>query len=322
MQNEEVLVSVICTAYNHEKFIRSALDGFVMQKTNFRYEVLIHDDASTDNTAKIITEYAQKYPDIFVPVLQTENQYSKGVRVGNTFLMPKAKGKYIAFCEGDDCWTDENKLQLQVDFLETHPDYVACVHNTLIDNILENRSDGLFVQQTEEHDVTFEQTIWGMGTAYQTSSLILRRKYCFELPDFYQLAVSFGFGDWPRAIYLTLSGKVRFLPGVMSTYRRMSGPNCWSIRNTGVQKQIRVMENSVMMLEAVKKHLTPEQAELADEVIADKTFTKLLLQEDYAALKDPQFDKVWQKMPTKQKLKICVKMYLPWLYTLKRKLGK
>ena len=128
--NDDVVVSVLCTAYNHEKYIRSALDGFVNQKTNFRYEVLINDDASTDHTAAIIAEYEAKYPDIIKPVYQTENQYSKGVHIFQTILFPIAKGKYIAVCEGDDYWCDENKLQKQVDFLESHEGYAACVHNT------------------------------------------------------------------------------------------------------------------------------------------------------------------------------------------------
>ena len=125
--NDDVVVSVLCTAYNHEKYIRSALDGFVNQKTNFRYEVLINDDASTDHTAAIIAEYEAKHPDIIKPVYQTENQYSKGVSITKSILFPQSKGKYTAICEGDDYWCDENKLQKQVDFLESHQEYAACL---------------------------------------------------------------------------------------------------------------------------------------------------------------------------------------------------
>lgn len=122
------LVSIHCLTYNHAPYIRECLDGFLMQKTNFSIEVLIHDDASTDGTADIIREYEAKYPDIIKPIYQTENQYSKGVKVSATFNFPRAKGKYIAICEGDDYWTDPLKLQKQVDFLESHPDYVMCSH--------------------------------------------------------------------------------------------------------------------------------------------------------------------------------------------------
>lgn len=130
----EVMVSVFCETFNHEPFIRQCLDGMLMQKTDFAFEVLIHDDASTDHTQMIIKEYAEKYPDIIKPILQHENQYSKGVGIWQTFQMPRARGKYIALCEGDDYWTDPLKLQKQVDFLETHEDYSMCFHAAEVRN--------------------------------------------------------------------------------------------------------------------------------------------------------------------------------------------
>lgn len=123
------LVSICCITYNHEPYIRECLDGFLMQKTDFDFEILIHDDASTDKTADIIREYELKYPEIINPIYQTENQYSKGVRPINKFNFERAQGKYIAMCEGDDYWTDPLKLQKQVDFLDEHPEYVLSCHN-------------------------------------------------------------------------------------------------------------------------------------------------------------------------------------------------
>ena len=128
------LLSIICITYNHKDFIRQALEGFVMQKTNFKFEVLIHDDASTDGTADIIREYEAKYPDIIKPIYQKENQFSKGVHILKTFIYPRVLGKYVALCEGDDYWTDPNKLQKQVDFLEAHPEYSGCFHVLAIIN--------------------------------------------------------------------------------------------------------------------------------------------------------------------------------------------
>jgi len=123
-----MLVSICTITYNHAKFIRQALDGFLMQETNFPFEVLIHDDASTDGTADIIREYAEKYPDIIKPIFQKENQYSKGVQISLTYNFPRVKGKYVALCEGDDYWTDPRKLQTQVDFLEANPEFSMCFH--------------------------------------------------------------------------------------------------------------------------------------------------------------------------------------------------
>lgn len=121
---DEPLVSVACITYNHEKYIEDAIEGFLIQETNFPFEILIHDDASTDNTASIVREYAEKYPNIIKPIFQKENQYSKGFKINLKFNFPRAKGKYISLCEGDDYWTDPLKLQMQVTFLEKNPDYV------------------------------------------------------------------------------------------------------------------------------------------------------------------------------------------------------
>ncbi len=118
------LVTIQCLAYNHELYIKQALDGFVMQETNFPFEVIVHDDASTDKTADIIRLYEAKFPDIIKPIYETENQFAKGKLCQ---IMNKAShGKYIAICEGDDWWTDKTKLQRQVDFLEAHPEISAC----------------------------------------------------------------------------------------------------------------------------------------------------------------------------------------------------
>ena len=126
------LVSIICPAYNHEAFIKQALDGFLMQKTNFLFEILVHDDASTDNTKSILLEYEMKYPDRFNNIYQKENQFSKNIILPTINLLASSKGKYIACCEGDDYWTDPFKLQKQVDFLESNNEFTICWTKYLI----------------------------------------------------------------------------------------------------------------------------------------------------------------------------------------------
>jgi len=129
---EDVMVSIICLTYNHENYIADAIEGFLMQETDFRYEILIHDDASTDSTAEVIRSYEKKYPHLIKPVYQKVNQYSKNIKISPTFIYPNAKGKYIAICEGDDYWTDPKKLQIQFDCLENNPDVVCCYHNDCV----------------------------------------------------------------------------------------------------------------------------------------------------------------------------------------------
>ncbi|MFR5732241.1 MAG: glycosyltransferase family 2 protein [Clostridium sp.] len=122
-----IMVSVCCITYNQASYIRDALEGFVNQQTDFAYEVLIHDDASSDGTAEIIREYAEQYPDLIFSILQTENQYSKGLtNVSGTFNFPRARGKYIAMCEGTTTGPMMPKLQKQVDYLEANPGCSLC----------------------------------------------------------------------------------------------------------------------------------------------------------------------------------------------------
>lgn len=128
------LVSIRCSTYNHAPFIRQALDGFLMQETTFPVEILVHDDASTDGTAEIVKEYAEKFPALFRVVLQDENQYSKGIRAAAAFYAT-TKSQYLAHCEGDDCWTSLRKLQDQVDYLDANAGVVLCFHDvTQIDS--------------------------------------------------------------------------------------------------------------------------------------------------------------------------------------------
>jgi glycosyltransferase involved in cell wall biosynthesis len=131
--SRDPLLSIVCLAYNHAGFIRETLEGFVLQKTDFPFEVIVHDDASTDGTAAIIREYAKRYPSVIKPIYQRENQYRQGIPF-STRLFARARGKYIAYCEGDDYWTDPRKLQIQVDFLERHHDYVITYHDAFMFN--------------------------------------------------------------------------------------------------------------------------------------------------------------------------------------------
>lgn len=128
------MVSINCTTFNQESYIRQCLDGFVMQRTKFRFEAVVHDDASTDKTATIIKEYAERYPDIIRPIYETENQYSKHDGSLLRIMNEACKGKYIALCEGDDYWTDPYKLQKQVDFMEQHEDFSMCFHSAKVLN--------------------------------------------------------------------------------------------------------------------------------------------------------------------------------------------
>jgi len=191
MENKLPLVSISCITFNHEPYIRQCLDGFILQKATFDFEVLIYDDASIDNTANIIKEFELKYPNVIKPIYQNENQYSKGVNgINLKFNFPRVQGKYIALCEGDDYWTDPLKLQKQVDFLEANPDYSLCCHRYKIyDEVTKewtvDYGDDLF--KHEEIGITFGNAlnfeIWltkSMTLMFRRESLDLEKLYQYK----------------------------------------------------------------------------------------------------------------------------------------------
>src|SRR5690554_6365417 len=158
---KKIPLSICCLTYNHKPFIEKAINSFLTQKTNFSFEVLIHDDASTDGTSEIVKAYESKYPSIIKPIYQTENQWSKGLRsITVNYNFTRAKGKYIAICEGDDYWTDPHKLQKQVEFLEENEEYVMCFTNVCVINemgtVLNKRKiTNYHNNEYSHHDVPF-----------------------------------------------------------------------------------------------------------------------------------------------------------------------
>lgn len=223
--NNEVAVSIVCNAYNHEEYIRDALSGFVMQKTTFPFEVLVHDDASTDKTAEIIREYERDYPDLIKPIYQTENQYSKGGGLVGKIQFARARGKYIAFCEGDDFWTDPLKIQKQYDALEAHPEIDMCAHTVeaVKANTLEPNG---FIRPAKRDTVfTTEEVIRGGGGFVGTVSLFYRRGLVENMPPFRQFLML----DYTMQIQGSLRGGILFLDDCMAKYRVASNGS-WTVR--------------------------------------------------------------------------------------------
>ena len=221
MENKP-LVSICCITFNHGKFIKNCLEGFVTQKTIFDFEILVFDDASVDETQQIILEYSRKHNNI-VTFLQTENQWSKKKYGILDWLFPAAKGKYIALCEGDDYWTDPLKLQKQVDFLEANPWYVQVFHNALAIYNDQSSESFLYCKALQKEDLETKDLL-KYGNIIPTCSSVFHRNILKELPKWMsQLSM----GDFPINLLLSLQGKVRYFNEVMSVYRIHSGGS-WS----------------------------------------------------------------------------------------------
>lgn len=211
-QNRVPLVSICTLVYNHEPYLRECFDGILMQKTNFAFEVLVHDDASTDNSAAIIREYTAKYPNIFKPIYQTENQYSKGIKVNATYQYPRAKGKYIAICEGDDYWIDPLKLQKQVDILEQNSD-IGLVY-TQVEAFDSNGAVGQFAFEVKDAKaLLFVNGIANLTTCYRRD--LLTAYFNDVSPE----NKNWLMGDYPMWFYFLYNSKAYFLSDTTARYR-------------------------------------------------------------------------------------------------------
>lgn len=213
----EAEVTIICIAYNHEKYITDAIEGFLKQKTEFPVKIIIHDDASTDRTVDIISEYKEKYPDKIECILQTENQYSKPNNILFNILFPLVQTKYVAICEGDDYWIDEFKLQKQIDYLEKHQECSAYMHNAIkLDTQTGNQQlmntwdkSGIYSQE--------EQIKMGLGSSFSAfASLVFRTDLIKDIPFFFTYVIG---QDYTVRQYLACCGYIYYDEKPMSVYR-------------------------------------------------------------------------------------------------------
>ncbi len=309
---EEILVSVICQTYNHENYIEDALKGFVSQKTDFKYEVLINDDASTDSTPNIIKHYEEKYPDIIKPVYQKENCYSKGIRITDDILFPLAKGKYIAYCEGDDWWCDENKLQKQVDFLENHSEYSACTHSSYIFNQLD-KSKVVYHPEETDCDISVADIFeWG-NKRFQTSSVLCRRELVLMPKEFIISKI----GDYPRAIYYAINGKVRYLHDVMSVYR-VNTPGSWtsSFNNSGSEQRKQVNQGIIDMLKRIDLYTNNAYSKEIKTAIEVYEISNLLIDGDYRQIVDNYKETYIKTCSKRDYYGLWLKVKIPALWDL------
>lgn len=224
----DIILSISCITYNHVNFIRTCLESFLMQKTNFPIEVVIYDDASTDGTREIIEEYTKKYPTIFFPLFQTENQYSKGIRGLNArFNFSRCRGKYIAICEGDDFWNDPQKLQKQVDFLDANPDYFITGHDA---KIIDAKGD--LVSESKLPEICKRDC---SSVELQKCFFILTLSMCFRnIPELKNMPPELFLasnGDTFMISYFGQFGKFKYLPEIKPASYRMHVHGIWSMKD-------------------------------------------------------------------------------------------
>jgi len=243
-------VSIVCTTFNHEKYISQALDGFLSQVTNFPFEIIIHDDASTDETRSIIERYVEQYPLVIKPIFQEVNQYSLGGFKPMVYAARRAKGHYLALCEGDDYWIDETKLQQQYDSLESQQNLDFCFHSAyqLKNDVLEDKPDWVYAgrQLFQIKDILESAT----GTFAPTASYMIRRNVIDLLPEWFFARAPVG--DFFLEMYAAKKGGAFYLDTPMSVYRTLSDGS-WHINTYGnddvFQKFLKAMLEAIALME-------------------------------------------------------------------------
>lgn len=227
-------VSIICATYNHKDFIEDAIKGFLEQETSFTFEIIIHDDASTDGTREIVERYAYKYPNLIKAILQEENQYSQKRRPLD-IVLPATRGKYIALCEGDDYWTDPKKLQKQYDFLEENTDHACCYHNAFVFNktgiISDSKLPEKFKKDASQQDLLLNNCF------ILTLSLFFKKQFL----QFPEEKGSVANGDNFLISMLGLYGKGKYMPEIEPAAYRIHPNSTWSSKN---QEQKKAMLNN------------------------------------------------------------------------------
>jgi glycosyltransferase involved in cell wall biosynthesis len=315
--DQNILVSICCLTYNHEKYIKNALDGFLMQKTSFEFEVIIHDDASTDATALIIREYEKKYPHIIKPIYQTENQYSRKKSILRSFVFPKANGKYIAFCEGDDYWIDEYKLDKQIRYMTQHEDCTFCFTNARLFDLKHPKKVKELIPYACYPKDYFDKSkeIYNVGevailNSIPTASIVFPKECISKFPTYFDDPCSAG--DIKYRLYCTAMGYAYFINEMTCVYRYNvpgSATTSWKLLNK--QKLQMQQKEFIHLYDNVDKYTNYQYTD--DFLICkERRYRRLLFSaSNIKILKDPIYQRIYRQFVLKDKVRFWVKLILP-----------
>ncbi len=296
-KNLPLMVSITCVAFNHENYIEQTLDSFLMQETNFSFEILIHDDVSTDRTVEIIKEYAKKFPNIVKPIYQSVNQFSQGNNP-MAFLFPKVKGKYMAFCDGDDYWTDNQKLKIQVEEMEKFPEINMSFHPAY--KLINGKIDGILSKQANKNRIfTTHEIVLGGGEFCPTASLMFRSRVISDFPDWFNRIIP---GDYPIQIIGSVQAGALYIDRCMSAYR-MGEVGTWSsISKDNSKKQKEHLLSFHSMLNRINKFLNNKLEDEIETLIYDSSLAFIKRRTIDIEIRDEVFNIYRNIFSKKQKL--------------------
>ena len=322
METNKPLVSISCISFNHGKYLREALDSFLMQERDFDIEILIHDDHSTDDTIDIIKEYTERYPDIMRPMYEEENQYSKGIsNISGVFNFPRARGKYIAMCEGDDYWSDPLKLKKQAAYMEAHPECALCCHAAGI-----VAEDGAFRTFAElkpfaGSGVIRAEDVISKKENIPTASLFFRTEYAKQLPQWY---FDCPVGDIPLQLAMLMHGSVYYFNEAMSMYR-MGRAGSWgeSMENDAAKLKWERHFDAMSKLYAEFDNDTEgNYKEAVREAVARSRFLIDIKEDKKEAVLDPANSGFLRELPDTERKLLILKAKHRWIYDLIRSIYK
>ena len=316
---KEPLVSVSCITFNHEKYLRDALEGFLGQKRSFGIEILVHDDASTDGTIEILREYTEKFPDIMRPMYEEQNQYSQGIsNISGVFNFPRARGKYIAMCEGDDFWSDTEKLEKQVAYMEAHPECSLCCHAAGIVSM-----DGAFRSEKELRPFSGSrglkpEEVISRKINIPTASLLFRAEYVKALPQWY---FDCPVGDIPLQLHLLRMGSVYYFDEIMSMYR-MGREGSWGDSMDGEEARKKWESHYREMkklYEAFDRETDGKYAPAIAECLHRNRFLIDLKEEKLETVLDPVNADFLKELPETERKLLLLRAKHPEIYKMLRR---
>ena len=309
-------VSILCNTYNQADYISEALESFLSQETTFNYEILVHDDASTDGTKEIIEEYHRRYPHLIKPTYEDVNKYSNGINITMDIMVPQIISKYTALCEGDDYWTDRKKLQKQYDLMEKNPEHSMCAHASIMHNE-KTGEDTLISPMMDNGILAPAQVIAGGGGYLATNSLFMRTNMLRNPMPFRKKLQM----DYTMQIQGSLPNGILFIRDIMSVYRYLA-KGSWTIRmskKTNYKKKKEFTENYTQMLLQLNNDTNYQYQEQVDKLLI---FDSIIIENSMATNLHNfwKYKKGMKYLSGKEKIQVIVKTFMPYAVKLKHKL--
>jgi len=285
------VVSVLTITYNHSQFIEQCINSILMQKTNFQFEIVIGEDCSTDGTREKVMQYAQKYPDL-IQVITTETNV--GAKDNLIRTLAACQGDLIAVCEGDDYWTDPNKLQKQVDFLNNHPEYSMCCHASRV-KIGDGVDHTKIIRMADGNKTfTISDFLEPMSNNFiRTESVVLRKSAVSEIPDW---IFNSPVADYPLFLLMAHRGKIYYIDQVMSVYRRHAG-GIWTSNMNNADYLEKYYNSTIVMYQKFDQSTGYIYHKKIQKRIPYRYYQMIMKSQISSAERRKYFLKYWSKIP-------------------------